>query len=200
MTERHPSWGTTDAEALTALLETYGPPDPRILDVTGNKGRIWKDLWYARAVHRMDLDPGVAPDSVGDFTKPETWPQGRWTVVVFDPPHASEVGKKSRLRQPFATAGFENVTELFPLFLSAAASATPNALLIVKLADQKHRNKQQWQVDEFKFTARSLGWEKLDEFIRVRGSKTQQGNDPKWKNVLCLRKLHSTYLAYRRAA
>jgi hypothetical protein len=198
---RYPSVVTRDQDALTALLETHAPKEPRILDVTCNRRRIWKGLPYA--VHGMDIDPEVEPDTVGNFCVPECWPVGRWEVVVFDPPHASEVGAKSRLRKPFSTAGTASVTGLFGPFLYVMEHGphwgieTHGALLIVKLANQMHRNQQQWQTDEFTKQAAAFGWRKVDECIRTRKA---QGNDPKWKNVHCLRKVHSTYLAYRRAA
>src|SRR5580765_4196980 len=78
-----------DSECLLTLLQVHAPGEPAILDCTYGLGVMWKGT--GRLPWRMDLNPDLDVDQVGDFMAMPFEPS-RFDIVVFDPPHFPNAG------------------------------------------------------------------------------------------------------------
>lgn len=146
----------TDQEALTALLALHACPEPRILDVTHNRGRMWKGLPYKP--HRSDRDPLLHEqgftDTVADF-RALPFPDASFDVIVFDPPHITDAGNGVAGDRHYAgvygTRGADmrgdSIGFLFPAFIQEAKRVLVDVhgLVLAKIADQVHGAEYQWQ-------------------------------------------------------
>lgn len=199
----------TDQEALTALLALHACPEPRILDVTHNRGRMWKGLPYAP--HRSDRDPTLHAegftDTVADF-RALPFADWSWDVLVFDPPHISEAGRNGlvgerggnwadrygTLSEGYAAA---DVSACFAPFLAEAARVlAPGGVVLVKISDQVHRAAYRWQHIDLILAAREAGFTACDMMVKVwrgRGGL----NDPRWVHVWHVRKIHTFWIVLR---
>lgn len=199
-----------DQDALTALLSLHACPEPRILDVTHNRGRMWQGLPYTP--HRLDRDPELHAqgftDTVADFRQLPFGPWS-WDVLVFDPPHISEAGHTGLVggkaganwsdRYGTLAEGFSgaSVSGCFAPFLAEAARVlAPNGVVLVKIADQVHRAAYQWQHVDLIMAARKAGFTACDLIVKV--SRAQAGLiDPKWKHVWHVRQVHCFWIVLR---
>jgi hypothetical protein len=57
-------WGT-DADALPMLLKLHAPDARILVDVTANRGRIWRGTGIDPI--RLDVNPGLPIDAAADF-------------------------------------------------------------------------------------------------------------------------------------
>lgn len=73
-----------DKQVLDVLIDLHAVKSPRILDVTFNRGVMWKGSGYVPT--RMDIDPRFEIDVVADF-RTIPFEDESWDVIVFDPPH-----------------------------------------------------------------------------------------------------------------
>lgn len=215
MTNRPLSVVGTDQEALTTLLRLHAPASPRILDVTHNRGTMWKGLPYRP--HRADRDPELHAagytDTVADFRALPFEP-GSFDVLVFDPPHLTEnagafsdaltQGGGITWTQAYGTAGEglgkESIAALFPPFLAEARRVlVPGGVVLAKIADQVHRGAYRWQHVDLIVAAQTAGMTPCDLQLRVALSR---GNmiDPKWKHVYHVRQVHTYWLVLRNGA
>jgi hypothetical protein len=191
-----------DQDALTALLALHAPPDPRILDVTHNRGRMWKGLPYRP--HRSDRDPELHEqgftDTVADFRE-LPFPQGSFDVVVFDPPHQSDGGDNALggdWGERYGTAGYEcDPSDTFDAFLTEAARVLVprSGMVLAKIADQVH-TVYRWQHIDLVVAARAAGFTPCDLILRVALSRGQL-IDPRWKRIGHVRQVHTYWLALR---
>lgn len=208
----------SDQEALLTLLGIHAVEAPRILDVTHNRGVMWRGLPFTP--HRFDRDPALQlegyVDTVGDFRAlPAEW-SAAWDVLVFDPPHLTDTSADavgSVAAAAHATISWrdryglgaedlvgENVAGCFAPFLAEARRVlVPGGIVLAKIADQIHSGRYQWQHLELIQAARLLGFEPCDLVIRV---SPQRGSlvDPKWRRVLHVRQVHTYWLVLRAPA
>lgn len=132
-----------DQECISQLLTLHTRPDARIVDVTYGEGRMWEGLPYKPMRF------------LGDFRElPQEWTR-QWDVVVFDPPHVTEAGKKSRYYTRFDTGHVElankaDISHLFlPFLLEAHRVLGPRGIVLAKISDQVHRGRYRWQMVDF---------------------------------------------------
>lgn len=158
----------TDPESLADLIEMHAPRNPRILDVTYGSGTIWQGVPWQPEV-RVDVRPLPNVDYVGDFrdlrhlaypSRPADrclyLPDEHFGVVVFDPPHIPEAGKKSRHAERFglladdSLAHAADITHLFePALCEAKRVLAPGGVVLVKVINIVHRGVYRHQVAAF---------------------------------------------------
>jgi SAM-dependent methyltransferase len=168
----------TDQEALRALLAVHACPEPRILDVTHNRGRMWKGLPYTP--RRSDRDPTLHEqgftDTVADF-RALPFDDGSFDVIVFDPPHIDHARgalpsdnwtERYGLKDEGYRAEGTMVVDLFkPFLLEARRVLAPNGMVLAKIADAVHSHRYQWQHIALHDAARCRG--------RAAGSPIRSG-------------------------
>lgn len=196
----------TDQEALRALLALHACPEPRILDVTHNRGRMWKGLPYRP--HRSDRDASLHEqgftDTVADF-RALPFEDGSFDVIVFDPPHLTHgggVGVMREWRSRFGLgdeyAGGLSLEDTFEPFLEQAQRVltVPTGVVLAKIADQVHGQRHRWQARAFQNMAEATGWTCCDLMLKVH---YEHGvlNDPRWKLVQHTRQVHSYWIVLR---
>lgn len=216
MRDRPLSVCATDQEALCALLRLHAVPEPRILDCTANRGRMWKGLPFTP--HRLDRDPALFEqgftDTVADFRALPFGP-AEFDVLVFDPPHipdnagafsgvnaARGYDASQRWTDKFGTGAADlagpNVSHLFAPFLAQARRVLvpDTGIVLAKIADQVHQSAYQWQHVDLILAAREAGFTACDLVIRVAHSR---GGliDPRWQHVYHVRSIHTFWLALR---
>lgn len=205
--KRHDSVAGTDKEALTTLLALHAVPNPRILDCTYNRGRIWRGLEIE--VHRLDIDPGLHSegytDTVADF-RALPFPDASWDVLVFDPPHITDAGDgivgEKLWGERFGTRGddlrAENVGHFFRPFLQQAQRVLvpKTGIVLAKIANMVHSGRYQDQARRFKNEAEALGFTHCDEGLCITYSR---GGliDPRWEHIFHLRGVHSFWIVLR---
>ncbi len=194
-----------DNEAIPILLQIHcSIENPLILDCTYNTGKMWKGLNYNP--HRMDINPKLDLDTVGDFSN-MPFENESFDVIVFDPPHlpthaASENSSKiwekcyGITSQGIGRDG-DNVIDLFLPFLKEAKRVLKkDGIILAKIADLVHNHRQQWQQVDFVNAVRSLNMTPCDMLIKCDPSA---GNltSSKWENVKHLRKAHCYWIVVR---
>lgn len=193
-----------DWDALGLLLNFHvRVPDPLVIDVTYNQGRMWTGLEIQPV--RMDLDPQWNVDVVGDF-RAIPFPEGTFDVVVFDPPHLPNAGHSAttctdwETRYGITPTGREgdNVSDYFqPFLLEAKRVLKPNGLVIAKIADLVHNHRYQWQHVDFIQAARGIpGLTPCDCLIK-RDPLAGRLNSGRWEKAHHLRKAHSYWIVVR---
>jgi len=180
-------WPPTDSQALAELLELHVPAGPRILDCTYGRGRVWGHLPVRQSVIKVDINcelPGL--DLVADWRElPRHYAQGAIDCLVWDPIHVADVGRTSqfygRYVAPQNPVKGDNVTHLYPCFLEVAAWLVKprTGVCLVKLCDQVHSGRQQWQVMNFVCEAQRRGWTACDYTIVQNATGVRK--DPKHK-------------------
>jgi len=180
-------WPLTDAQALAELLELHVPARPRILDSTYGRGRVWGHLPIRASVIKVDINgelPGL--DLVADWRElPQHYAQGSIDCLVWDPIHVADVGRTSqfygRYVAPQNPVKGDNVTHLYPCFLEVAEWLVRprTGVCLVKLCDQVHSARQQWQVLNFVCEAQRRGWTACDYTIVQNATGARK--DPKHK-------------------
>jgi len=111
--------------------------------------------------------------------------RGSIDCLVWDPIHVADVGRTSqfygRYVAPQNPVKGDNVTHLYPCFLEVAEWLVKprTGVCLVKLCDQVHSGRQQWQVLNFVYEAQRRGWTACDYTIvqDVTGAR----KDPKHK-------------------
>lgn len=210
MPHRPSSVVKTDQEALRRLLAIHAVAQPRILDVTHNRGRMWAGLEFRP--HRLDSNPALHAegftDTVADFRALPFAPWS-WDVIVFDPPHISEAGRTGlvgerrgdnwALHYGTLSDGFggASISWCFPLFLNEAARVLAiGGVILAKISDQVHRAAYQWQHIDFILAGREAGFTACDLIVKI--AKSRAGLiDPRWRNVWHVRKVHTFWIVLR---
>jgi len=189
-----------DGDVLKVLLALHAPAEARILDATYGHGIMWKDMdvtpW------RNDIDHSLDVDSFYDFRwLPEEW-SGRFDVVVFDPPHITEVGVNARLakKNPYGlrpngkTLSTVDVAHFFPAFLSQAKRVlAPRGVVLAKVKDGVHRSRFRWLSHDFKVAAEQIGFTCCAPILKVdpHAGKIVGSN---WQRVEHPRTVHTWWL------
>lgn len=167
----------TDSEALVALIRIHAVPDPRILDVTANRHRIWQRVDWP--VHFSDLDPrwydAGLTDTVADFRN-LPFDDASYDVVVIDPPHRPDEGDGIFRDQEFGGELIRgpNVAPLFEPFLREAQRVLvpDTGIVVAKIANIVHSCRYQDQARMFKNMAESLGMTHCDEALTIAYSRS----------------------------
>ena len=191
-----------DHEALLLLLAVHHPHARDILDVTYNKGVMWRKTGLTPT--KMDIDPSLPGlDLVGDFRAIPV-PDASYDVVVFDPPHLpGDIGGSSAFNGLYNTATFtegrekDNVVGLFGPFLAEAKRVLrPGGVVLAKLADLVHNHRYQWQQVDFVNAVRAAGLTPCDMLIK-RDPNAGKMNSSQWRTVKHLRKAHCYWIVVR---
>lgn len=197
----------TDQEALVTLLGIHAVPEPRILDVTHNRGVMWQGVPYRP--HRLDRNPELHArgytDTVADF-RALPFPEASWDVLVFDPPHLTDAGDgvagEASYGDGYGTTGDDltgpSIAPLFEPFLREAARVLVpgTGIVLAKIADQVHGGHYQWQARTFQNLAEARGFTCCDLLVKIAPSRGSLV-DPKWRRVLHVRQVHSYWLVLR---
>lgn len=195
-----------DNEVIPILLDIHcNTTEPKILDCTYNTGKMWKDSPFKP--HRMDVNPQLELDTVGDFTK---MPFGdkEFDVIVFDPPHlptnAASINSSKIWESSYGITADEgigrdgdNVTGMFePFLLEAKRVLKEDGIVLAKIADLIHNHRYQWQQVEFINSVQKLKMTACDMMIKC---DPNAGNlqSSKWQNVRHLRKAHCYWIVVR---
>lgn len=198
-----------DKDVLPLLITTHAVPQPRILDVTYNRGVMWKGTPYTP--HRADISREFSPDAdtISDC-RDMPFPADSWDVIVFDPPHlpsavasANSSGIERR-QYGLDTSGDyrqgDNIDPLFRPFLREAKRVlTQDGIVLAKLADFVHNHKYQWSHVAFIQAAIAEGMTPCDVVIKADPTA---GNlkSSKWQHVHHLRRGHAYWIVIRRDA
>lgn len=202
----------SDQQALRNLLMLHAVPDPRILDVTHNAGRMWQRTGYAP--HRLDRNPSLKEqgliDTVADFRSLPFEPAS-FDVIVFDPPHIADAGKNGitggseSWGARFGTDGQDvhgqaSVSHLFrPFLVEAKRVLVPGSgIVLAKIADQIHGGMYQWQHADLKDAALQEDMTPCDLMLTVHMNRGGL-NDPRWKHVYHVRQVHCYWMVIRNA-
>jgi SAM-dependent methyltransferase len=191
----------SDAQVLRMLLALHATPDPRILDVTYGLGTMWKGTGYEHLVYGCDLDPTKWTHRRADFRDLSWSDPQNWNVVVFDPPHMTEAGATSRMHDRYGLGGIggASIASLFPEFLGQVGRVlAPGGVVLVKVADQVHRNAHQWQLVDLIIAVRAAGLTACDLVVKADPAAGKlQGL---WKRVLHTRNSHCYWVVVRKGS
>jgi len=196
-------WDGDDAELLERLLTFYPRKRPkRILDATVNGGRFWKGT--RRKIIGLDVASIHRPTIVGDNTR-MPFADGRFDVVVYDPPHIPNQGKdnlkdfNTRFGLTLKSSKEDGYTfaHTYPPFVQEAHRVLkPEGVLLCKIADYVHDHQYQWAHIDFIQAARAAGFMPCDCIVKTRKGPII---DPKWKIAHHSRRQHCYWLIFRKS-
>lgn len=191
---------------IPKLLEVHCEvDDPLILDVTYNKGSMWKGLKYR--VLRMDIDPQFQLHFVGDF-RSLPFKENSFDVLAYDPPHLPiNAASKNSSKMWETRYGItdkkgmgrdkDHVGDLFePFLLDAKRVLRPGGLILAKIADICHNHRYHFQHVMFINAVQAVGMTACDLMIKCDPAA---GNlkSSKWENVKHFRKNHCYWIVVR---
>lgn len=189
---------TSDGEIIDLAIQIHcESSSPCILDVTYNKGRIWKDSSFTP----ISLDIGQF-DSLslrGDFTA-LPFSSDSYDVLVFDPPHMpDDTGHNSGVmcsvwndKYGLRTEGFSNSWQAF--YSEAKRVLRPNGLVLTKIADIVHNHKKMWSHVLMLEYAQAAGFCACDMVIKVSNGNLKSSL---WENVYHFKNAFSFWLIFR---
>jgi tRNA G10 N-methylase Trm11 len=190
-----------DHEIIKNILDIHSLPDPRILDVTHNSGKMWKGV--EAPITRSDINQNYNLDVVSDF-KFIPFKDKSFEAIVFDPPHlvhtdtenSSNIWKDQYgLSAEYFNKEDDNIVSMFYPFLSEAKRVlVKNGLVLCKLTDFIHNHKYQWQHVAFINEVNSLGMTPCDLVVKIRNTKLISS---KWINIHHFRRNHSYWIVVR---
>jgi SAM-dependent methyltransferase len=195
-----------DRDVIPLLLNMHAPPNPRIIDVTFNRGVMWKGTGLLP--YRVDVSREMSPeaDLIADC-RDLPFAENSFDVVAFDPPHlpaaAASVNSSGIERHQYglnADGDYrqgDNINPLFADFLREARRVlSPEGIVIAKIADLVHNHRYQWQHVAFINAAESLGMTVCDAIIKADPAA---GNlkSSKWKRAHHFRRGHCYWLVVR---
>lgn len=211
-----------DHSVLETLIDLHAVPSPRILDVTYGKGVSWKLCKYRNRVIRMDLNPEKGLDYVGDFRDlsnlvagpecPTVKPGFRLglidnsiDVLVFDPPHLTDIGKNSQLngkddRYGLDAAdvhGVKDISHYFVPFLTEAKRVlSDDGIILAKIADQVHGGAKRWHQVQFIQACWEVGLTPCDQIVKADPAAGKLMG--LWKTVKHTRNAHCYWIVVRK--
>jgi hypothetical protein len=195
-----------DRDVIPVLLDVHAVASPRILDVTFNKGVMWKGTGLTP--HRSDVSREMSPDAdtIADC-RDLPFPPGSFDVIAFDPPHlpaaVASAGSSGIERAQYGLTADDdyrqgdNISPLFTDFLREAKRVlSPEGIVIAKVADLVHNHRYQWQHVALINAADALGMTVCDVIIKVDPTA---GNlkSSKWERVNHFRRGHCYWMVVR---
>jgi hypothetical protein len=130
-----PPW--TTVSVVSAMLAVFFLDATTALDLTYGNGGCWDGTAHV-TVTGHDLDPHRAPHGPMDFTDTSAYAGGNFDVVVFDPPHISDAGTRSRMGERFGS--YASTDEAKQMVQAGARNGWRIARLglLVKVSDHVH--------------------------------------------------------------
>jgi hypothetical protein len=195
-----------DKDVIPLLLKVHAVDNPRVVDVTYNRGVMWKGTGISP--HRSDVSREMSPeaDTIADC-RSLPFGDGSFDVIAFDPPHlpnasgsanSSGIEKKQYgLNGSNDYAAGDNVNPLFTPFLTEARRVlSKDGIIIVKIADLVHNHKYQWQHVALINAATSLGMTVCDMIVKADPAAANLKSS-KWERVFHFRRAHCYWLVIR---
>ena len=194
-----------DKDVIPVLIRIHAVKEPRILDVTHNKGVMWKGTPFAPVT--FDINPDVNPDHVGDFRDLSRFAEGSFDVIAFDPPHlpaaAASANSSGIEREQYGLTEHgdyrqgDNVSPAFEPFLRETRRVLgPKGIVIAKIADLVHNHRYQWQHVDFINAARHVGMTPCDVVIKADPCAANLKSS-KWESVKHFRRAHCYWIVVR---
>jgi len=192
---------TRDAPVLAELIELHVVTRPVIVDCTYGHGGIWGHLPIRQSVVKVDINPALPNlDLVADWRElPRHYASGSVDCLVWDPIQVSDVGHNSQFYGQFvapqAPVKGPSVNQLYPSFFDVADQLvrSKTGVCLVKMIDQVHSGRQQWQVLELVAEAQRRGWTACDYSLIWSAKKV----DPKHRNRFHVRNQWVYWLVFR---
>jgi hypothetical protein len=198
-----------DPEALKILLDVHAIENPKILDCTYNKGKMWRGIKENYNIKTLDIDPSYNTDYIGDFRN-ISFIAEKFDVLIFDPPHlptnaASE--NSSGIWKQYGLTGDDgtgrtgdNVSDLFiPFFIEAKKILNDDGVIFCKIVDIVHNHKYQWQHIDLITAAQAQGMTACDMLIKTDPCGGNLKSNL-WKNVYHLKRNHCYWIVIRNSA
>lgn len=196
-----------DRDVIPSLLAVHANSSaPKILDVTHNKGVMWKRLNYN--VTSMDSDPTFGTNRVGSFFDIPAR-DAEFDVVAFDPPHLpaaiASPGSSGIERAQYGLNADgdwrqgDNIAPCFvPFLVEARRVLVPGGIVIAKLSDFVHNHRYQWSHVDFVNAARAVdGMTPCD--VVVKGDPCASNlKSSKWKRIKHFRRAHCFWIVVRK--
>lgn len=195
-----------DPETLDQLFAVKAPDAVDILDVTFNKGVMWKGC-SRRPTVTSDTNPDVPATHVADCRDLHFATDGSFDVIVFDPPHlpnaVASAGSSGIEHAQYGLGGRaewregDTISSLFPEFLTEAKRVLrPGGLIFAKLSDFVHNHKYQWVHVDFIQAVQESGMTPCDVVVKVDPCA---GNlkSSKWQKVHHFRRGHCYWIVVR---
>ena len=195
-----------DKDVIPQLLATHAVENPRIVDVTFNRGVMWKGTGITPV--RVDVSREMSPDAdhIADC-RDLPFGDNSFDVVAFDPPHlpnaSGSIGSSGIERAQYGLTGvndFGNGDNIHPLFapflVEARRVLSPDGIVVAKLADLVHNHRYQWQHVAFINAATSLGMTVCDVVIKADPAAANLKSS-KWDRVYHFRRAHCYWLVVR---
>jgi hypothetical protein len=180
------------ADATRRLLHLAFRDCRTVLDLTYGAGGFWRQpLPPGIALVTNNPDPASPADLHVDFTATGL-ADGAYDLVIYDPPHLADGGKRSIMARRFGTV--KGTAGLRALIEAGAREAVRVAAvgLLVKVADHCHGGEFLPLSDWVKA---AVG---LRPYFDLHTYRPQPLRDPKWCAVRAPRSNGATYLAFRR--
>jgi hypothetical protein len=176
----------TPAEIIAESLATFFPDALTCIDFTYGNGKFWNADKFPVKPKVDHTEPGV------DFRDTHI-EDGKFDVVIFDPPHNADAGQDSVMGQRFDT--YANA-DLEAVIRAGCAEAWRVARLgtIVKVCDQTHGQLFQW---EWGWVVETLGL----PYDITHGTRKSSMEDPRWTAKgppLSARSNGAVYLIHRK--
>jgi hypothetical protein len=196
-----------DFQALEILIGIHSTTtSPYILDVTHNRGTMWRGLPYR--VVGCDLSLEFPQNAQADFGA-IPFRNNSFDVVVFDPPHlpthAASKNSSNIWKSRYGITdndaygrNSDNVSGMFlPFLLEAYRTLVPNGIVLAKIADLTHNHTYQWQHVDYILSCRLANLTPCDLLIKA---DPNAGNlkSSKWLNTYHLRKAHAYWIVARK--
>jgi hypothetical protein len=162
----------TNADLIAAVARLYLKKGDRLADITFGRGVFWRKLNLADYLFYKS-DKITCPGSSHDFRK-LPYPDGRFDVVVFDPPYAHDgyTMKNAPRYQLASGAGGLPHREIMDLYRLGMAEAKrilmPGGTLWVKCADEVESHRQRRGHVEVFQVAQDLGLTDEDLFVLMQ--------------------------------
>lgn len=198
-----------DRDVIPQLLDCHAVPEPDIVDVTYNRGVMWKGTGYSP--YRVDVDREMSPeaDLIADCRQLPL-ADGSFDVIAFDPPHlpvaAASANSSGIERRQYGLTEVgdyrtgDHVAPLFEPFLCEARRVLRSqGIVIAKIADLVHNHRYQWQHVDFINAARAVGMTACDVVIKADPAASNLKSS-KWQRVHHFRRAHCYWIVVRRDA
>src|SRR3990167_6067807 len=160
---------------LAHLIDFYAPQATEILDVTYGNGTLCSRLRIP--VVGVDIDPDTKAQIIADATGPLPLEQGRFSVVVYDPPylygaHAMHMGPIGAKTWKPERSTWKKPEELFKLSEGIARNllnyTAQDCTIIVKIMDSRYKGRLCRNHNSVTVAFEEHGWYLHDQLVYIR--------------------------------